>query len=399
MAMFLRRRELNMRAHIAAGLVALSTFTFTAPASADEPARAADAPSAGSASWRSRFAEARAALLDRRYRSAQASFFALALDAPDEGSRVLALEMMQVAAEYANRDERIPATEVVGPPLRVRGNDEMTLLYMSSLLYGIGSGVWLLLETQPDSAVTATLPFAAATAAPVIAVATVDGYRKLARGVPHAISAGLYLGLGEGVLLTAMQNARASHSSADAAWKPETVAGVLWGGATLGGVVGGALGSSLVTTPGRVSFTASTTLWSGVVTGLAAASLLPEDDKRRERSFGVASIGYELGLVSGLLLAGPVSPSVTRVRLVDLTGAATALAGTGLYLSFVGDPDRRTAEGIAATGAVVGLTAGWWLTRSMKADLPEQPATGFFAVQPSIEPVAGGALLGVRGAL
>lgn len=399
MAMFLRRREVNMRAQLAAGLVALSTVAFAAPASADEPARAADAPRAESASWKSRFAEARAALLDRRYRPAQRAFFALAIDAPDEGSRVLALEMMQVAAEYGDRDERIPATEVVAPPVRVRGNDEMTLLYMSSLLYGIGSGVWLLLETQPDSAVTATLPFAAATAAPVIAVATVDDYRKLARGVPHAISAGLYLGLGEGVLLTAMQNARASHSAGDAAWKPETVAGVLWGGATLGGVVGGALGSSLVTTPGRVSFTASTTLWSGVVTGLASGALLPDDDHRRERAFGVASIGYELGLVSGLLLAGPVSPSVTRVRLVDLTGAATALAGTGLYLSFASDPDRRTAEGIAATGALVGLTAGWWLTRNMKADLPDHPATGFFAVQPSIEPVAGGALLGARGTL
>lgn len=388
-----------MRAFIAAGLAALATFGFSAPAAAAEPADAVDAPRAGAAPWRARFAEARAALLDRRYRAAQGAFFALVIDAPDEGSRALALEMMQVAAEYADRDERIPSTQVVGQPLRTRGNDEMTLLYMSSLLYGIGSGVWLLLETQPDTAVTATLPFAAATAAPVIAVATLDGYRKLARGVPHSISAGLYLGLGEGVLLASMQNARASRSSSDAAWKPETVAGVLWGGATLGGIIGGALGSSLVTTPGRVSFTASTTLWSGVVTGLATGALLPEDDKRRERAFGVATIGYELGLVSGLVLAGPVSPSVTRVRLVDLMGAASTLAGTGLYLSFVSDPDRRTAEGIAATAAVLGLTAGWFLTRNMKADLPDRPATAFFAVQPSIEPVAGGALLGMRGAL
>ena len=29
----------------------------------------------------------------------------------------------------------------------------------------------------------------------------IDGYKKLPRGLPHAISAGLYLGLGEGIWL------------------------------------------------------------------------------------------------------------------------------------------------------------------------------------------------------
>ena len=117
------------------------------------------------------------------------------------------------------------------PKEAIRSTDELTLLYTSAFIYGVGTGSWFLLQTKPDSALTATIPFAGFTAAPVIAIATIDGYKKLPRGLPHAISAGLYLGLGEGIWLVGFQHGRSSrieehYPDADShvRWAPESTA-------------------------------------------------------------------------------------------------------------------------------------------------------------------------------
>jgi hypothetical protein len=287
--------------------------------------------------WRARYERARGRLVDGAYRDAERDLRLLAAEAADEGDRALATEMADLAKAYAERLARA-STYVRPREPAVRSTDEITLMYVTSFLYGAGTGVWFLLLTQPDSAATATLPFAAITAAPVIALSTVDGSKKLPRGVPHAISAGVYLGLAEGIWVVGYQHGRAGRMEAEdrrtaVRWKPESVATVLWGSATLGGVLGGALGSSLVTTPGRVSFTASTTMWSGTLTGLTAGALLPENRYRDERAFLAGGIGYNAGLVGGLLGAGAVSPSVTRVRIADLLGGAGGVTAAGLYLA------------------------------------------------------------------
>src|SRR5207302_2036486 len=153
--------------------------------------------------------------------------------------------------------------------------------------------------------------FAAIAAAPVIAVATIDGARKLDRGVPHAISAGIYLGLGEGFWIAGYQTARASRVGSGR-WRPESVAAALWGGATLGGILGG------------------------------------------------------------------------------------ALAARGTYLSAASHVDLRATEGLAAGGALLGLTAGWLLTRNMPREVPDA-APPNVVVSPSFAPVAGGATIGATG--
>lgn len=388
------------RALRAAAACAIAVLALAAPASADE---AAAPPAAAKDAWGGRFDAARATMLDGRYREAERALRALADDASTPAERDLALGMARLARAYAERAERQPPPPP--PTAATRTSDEMALLYASAFLYGVGSGVFYLLETSPDSAFTATLPFTALTVAPVIAVATVDGTKRFARGVPHSISAGMYLGLGEGVWLTAMQHARTARVRAvdpatDARWTPEAVAGVLWGGATLGATLGGALGSALVTTPGRVSFTASTTVWSGTLSGLAAGAILPDDASREERAYGAAGAGYNAGLLGGLLFAGAVSPTVARVRIVDLLGVAGGLASTGIYLSAADKPDTRLAEGLGALGAGAGLAAGWIVTRGMRREVrgaePHAPA---ITAQPTIVPVTGGAALGLAGAM
>ena len=377
---------------IAFGALVLGTW----PASA----RAAE-PDA----WTERYDRARADMIEGRVREAEAAFKALAAEARTEGERTLALEMARLSAAYAARAEAARTMAPVPPRSSIRSTDELTLLYTSAFLYGAGTGTWFLLQTKPDSAATATLPFAALTAAPVIAVATIDGYKKLPRGLPHSISAGLYLGLGQGIWLVGYQHARAARiedldPDSTVRWTPESTASVLWASASIGAVVGGIAGGYLPTTPGRVSFTASTTMWAGALTGLGAGAVLPDDEYRREHAFLAGGIGYNVGLAGGLLGAHVVSPSVARVRLVDLLGIAGGLAGAGFYLSVSGDPDTRTTEGLAVIGAGTGLALGWILTSGMPKELPA-PATRTprIDLRPSLQPVRGGATLGIGATL
>jgi hypothetical protein len=382
----------------------LFAATLFAAAARGRAARA-DAPVAAASerSWEDRWEEAEALFTAGRYREASSAFHALARSAASEADRVRAHEMGRLASESADRIEQGPPPP---PPSTraVRSSDELALLYASGFLYGAGSGVWFLLSTEPDSALTATLPFVAITAAPIVAIATIDGVRPFPRGLPHAISAGLYLGLGQGVFVIGLQQARAvrlrsEDPASDARFRPETVAGLLWGGATLGATLGGALGAGLQTTPGRVSFTASTTIWSGVITGLAAGAILPTGPWRSERAFEIGLAGYDLGLAGGLLLAGKVSPSVARVRIADLAAIGGGVVAAGAYLSIARDPDRRAAEGIAAAGLAAGLATGWLLTSGMGRELPnaDPSARTTSSVEPRVVPVPAGAALGVGG--
>lgn len=406
-----KARGRRARASLVAALATLVVAGSAAPrvARADEPARTeAGAPGARARddeqSWDARYDAAYSALSAGRHREAAALFHQLARTARDERERLLAHELARLASEAADQAAAPAPAAPLASPARarpLRSADELTLLYASGLLYGAGGGVWFLLSTQPDSPITATLPFAALTAAPVIAIATVDGIAPLPRGVPHALSAGLYLGLGESIFVLGMHQARAARIRAqdpasDARLGPESVTAVLWTGATLGATLGGALGAGLETTPGRVSFTASVTLWSGVLSGLTAGALLPDDDRRRERAFLIGGAGYDAGLAGGLFFAGKVSPSVARVRLADLLAIAGGLVTTGLYLSAAGDVDVRAAEGIAAGGLAAGLATGWIVTSGMakESSAARSPLT---ALQPTFVPVPAGAGLGLGG--
>jgi hypothetical protein len=100
-----------------------------------------------------------------------------------------------------------------------------------------------------------------------------------------------------------------------------------------------------------------------------------------------------------MLLAGRVSPSVTRVRLVDLPGAAGALAITGTYLSLAHrDADPRIGVGVAAAGAAAGLAVGTLLTAGMGREVPgANGALQNVTWHPVVMPTPGGAMAGVGG--
>lgn len=389
-----------------AALALTATFVAHAGDAHSEEANGPPAPvfRIDETAWRVRYEAARSRLVDGHYRWAEAEFDKLAKIAPNEADRALALEMAKLADDWGDREEALRAATVTHPTPR-RTRDEISILYASAFLYGLGTGAWFLLQTQPDTALTATLPFAGITALPVITLAIVDGHHPLPLGLPHGITAGLYLGLGESIWIVGYQHARADRLDASggaaARWTGDEVASWMWGGATLGAITGGALATGLVTTPGRISFTASTTTWSGVIGGLTAAAILPDNDRRTESALLAAGASYNVGLLGGAIFASAVSPTVTRVRFADLGGVGGGLVVGGLYLSLAHrDADPRIGLGVTAAGAATGLAMGWILTSKMPREEPQPSApTAAIRAQPLVMPVLGGGVVGVTGTL
>jgi hypothetical protein len=163
-------------------------------------------------------------------------------------------------------------------------------------------------------------------------------------------------------------------------------------------------------------------LWSGAIFGLGAGGAMPmSDEYRAERAFAVGAVAIPIGLGAGLLFAGDVSPTVARVRIIDLIGVAGGMSAGGLYLAAAGNGERhaRAAEGFAAAGALAGITVGWLVTSGMPKDTPRAtppapaapaqapsssshltPPPPRLTLHPMLAPTpGGGATIGVSGTL
>jgi hypothetical protein len=136
--------------------------------------------------------------------------------------------------------------------------------------------------------------------------------------------------------------------------------------------------------------------------------VVSERNERSEDAFLVGSIGYNAGLVAGLLFGPSVAPSITRVRLSDLGGLFGGLAVAGSYALLASQRDTRVLLGAAAIGSGLGLGMTWWATSGMPADhshdalppaLGQRAPRGLEAVSPLLAPLPGGVLAGVSGVL
>jgi hypothetical protein len=144
----------------------------------------------------------------------------------------------------------------------------------------------------------------------------------------------------------------------------------------------------------------SAALWSSAVAGTLAGAIDGTDDT----GLLVAGIALNLGAIGGVLLGAEVSPSIARVRFIDLGGLCAGVLFGGLYWAM---KDREAGpRGIAAStgiGMAAGVTAAWLLTRDMEQDHPRagQPPNALARLVPTITPTTTGAgmVVGVAGAL
>jgi hypothetical protein len=352
-------------------------------------------------------------MLAGRFADAAAHFAALAADAPGPGRQALAREQHDICDRWARgglvlmRAADLAAARESSRPVLLdrRSADEIGILYTDAVLYGLGTGIALDTWTKPSSAAGGILPALALGGAAAGVVYLLDHSEPLRYGVAQSITSGMWVGFEEGLAWTLWNQARSSRSEE---WSASTVATALWGTATAGAALGGVLGNAYGTTPGRASFMGSAALWTGLVSGLIGATALEKSSTADEGFMLASAIGLNAGVVAGVLIGKDVSPSIARVRFLDLGGLAGGILAGGLYFAFADQhADQRTATGVLAAGITGGLLLAWHLTSGMEPDYPRagHPAAGVLdGLTPTLSPSASngrgvdGAVAGVGGA-
>jgi hypothetical protein len=124
------------------------------------------------------------------------------------------------------------------------------------------------------------------------------------------------------------------------------------------------------------------------------------EDGRATAALSSATLALDAGAVFGIYLASHSSPSISRVRYVDLGGVLGGLAAGSLYIAI----DQRAAypqAGFAAAtvGTVAGLAIALAATSGMPSEKPRSGPSNVAGFLPTILPARGGAELGVAGSL
>lgn len=316
--------------------------------------------------WRAKYAEARARLLDGDFADAAVMFAALEASAENASDRALAHEQRTLADAWTARNVSLVrrsdlAAVKPAPLLDKRSTDEVVTLYLNSILYGIGTGIWVGTLTEPRTPATGILPAIALTAGSIGTVIALDSGSGFRYGVPQSITTGLWIGLEEGILWAAWHDSRSGVKDL----RTKEASTLIWSTSTAGAVLGGVLGEFIPTTPGRSSWTGSVATWSSAVTGFAAGGLTG----KAPESLAVAGLSLTIGTGIGMATAGSVSPTVGRVRLIDLAAALSGATAAGVYVAAANNRGNgRAASGVTSIGIVAGLVIGWLATSSMPDD-------------------------------
>lgn len=333
-----------------------------------------------------------------RYALAAAAFDQLARLTTDDTDRFWANGLAAISRERSSWAPQIAQEDAeanAARRARRRTTGELALLYIDGVLYGMGTGAGLALVNDADEAASVVLPALALGAAAAGGLALADHYRPFGYGVPRSISAGLRLGLLEGVLWTTF--AQVSVRQVNELGDVESFL-LVWGPTTLGAVAGGLVGERLGSTPGAAALVESAGLWAAVVGGLLAGGLV--DDIDGENNDGIvlsAALALNVGAIGGVFLAAETAPSVARVRYLDLGGLSGAVLFGGLYLALAGE-DQIDGSVLALTtafGTVGGIGTAWMLTRGLERD---DFAAREETVSLGVAPTDGGAMIGLGGA-
>ena len=348
-----------------------------APAPEQPPTRARDASDLlvpTPAEWRLSYEEARAKLLAGEFADAAARFAELEATAVNRVDRALARAQRTLAEDWTSRNLVFVRRQDLADPalsaraLDRRSTDELVSLYTNSVVYGIGSAVWLGVLTEPRTPAAAIVPGLALTAASVGTVIALDSGRGFRYGVPQAIVSGMWIGFEHGLVWTFWHDSRDSRPRVSGELEGKPRATILWGLSTIGAVTGGILGQTLGTTPGRSAWVGSTALWTGAIAGFGTGGLVQNGDTE---ALAIGGIGLTVGTGIGLLTASSVSPSIGRTRLIDLSGLLGGLGTAAFYAAAArNESSGQAASGLTALGITGGLAIGWLATSGMAKDSP-----------------------------
>jgi hypothetical protein len=226
------------------------------------------------------------------------------------------------------------------PPSNRRSAGEMTFLYVTSALYGVGSGIWLdALFKIDDPATALILPIGLGAAVPVGMWLWDDQGGPMHRGVPASIATGLVLGGVEGIAISGVQWQYTREQDKD--WTFQTQTTVTWIMATGGGVGGWAFGEWIRPDPRSMGFIAGTSAWGAISGTLFGTAISGKDWKDGASVVGL--IGYNAGILGGGALSIIHTPSWRAQQYMWMGYGLGTLAGCLVfpaYLFVEGDAKR-----------------------------------------------------------
>lgn len=354
------------------------------------------------AQWQAVYERGKAALAAGAFPLASRMLNDVTMRAPDPALREKARDLAQLASYWAyNRLALMPAANTLPPEKKPpsvlenkRSIDELAFLYANTLVWGTGFGVVIGLSTESNEAAAFYLPAIGMTALGVGALSLVDiQYGPIPYGVPQSITSGMYMGLEAGIYVAAILEGE------NLVEREEKVfPGLIWGTATAGALIGGLVGGTMPVTPGRASFTSSGAIWGGLLTTLLTIGFVDEDFDSSPAVTGL--LGATAGGVTAGLLSHWASPSIARVRFLDVGAAAGGLVFGGLYASLADQLDGQALAFLTSAGIIAGLGTTFYLTKDMERDEPRRGnarKTSEWRASPFMTPQPGGGTLGLVG--
>lgn len=276
---------------------------------------------------------------------------------------------------------------------RSRTGLEISFLYATAALYGVGLGVWFGAELDiDDPGLFMIAPAVLGVAAP--AAVFVADHPSLPRGVPAAIAAGAVIGAGEGIGIASLQFVTADKEDA---WGFRGLARATAIGATVGAAGGAALGFLQEPSP-----RSSLLMTSGVAWGSAIGGMFGYGTTKAGIGYGKANdgaalgglIGYNVGLVATGVLSTVHVPSYSSIGWMWAGAGIGFAASLPVYLFYIGDGGPPAKRGLvfSGTATTLGLLAGGIFTaRDRETARNDSPAP--------IARVTGVAPLGARGSV
>jgi len=360
-------------------------------------------PGVGQDSFQLDFARAKKAFILGQFAAAEVQLRKLWQQTTNPIDRARIEEILTACLEWNRRgatlieQHELQGTDLLSRRTDRRTSDEIGVLYLSSIAYGLGAGLWIDILSEPNGVAGAVLPpllFAGASAG---IVGLVDSGKGLRYGAAQSTSTGMWLGFWQGFAWGTYYQAESSYQNQ---MSSQAYATLLFGTTTAGAITGGLIGSLTQTTPGQSAFVGSTALWPALIFGIGTAALSSDNNgSRDDHAMLAASLGLTGGTVVGALTAGTVAPTTARVRFLDIGAIAGGLALGGISLAAGGNNAKiESTLLLTDVGMIAGLGTAWWLTNDMPKDVGAQaPRSGSATIVPTVIPQRGGMGLGFAG--
>lgn len=281
------------------------------------------------------------------------------------------------------------------PRARSRSGSELATLYGTSVLYGVGVGVWFGAELGiDDPALFLIAPAVLGVASPV-AVFAADR-PSLPRGVPAAIAAGAVIGAGEGIGIASLQFVSAKK---DDAWGFRGLSRATAIGATLGAGGGALLGYLQEPSPRSSLLATSSVAWGsaiGAMFGYGATEAGVGYGRANDGAALGGFVGYNVGLVAAGALSTVYIPSYTSIAWMWAGAGIGFAASLPVFLLYAGDGGAPAKRGLvfSGTATTLGLAAGGLFTLGSR-DSAQRDAPSQLARITSVVPLTAPSTLGL----